>query len=277
MDGDEEQMLMAIDRFGNVTANGGLYAQQYTTIQGMIIRSDARLKNVIGVSNGASDLQKIRAMEITDYTLRNDKVEPPKPYKMLIAQQVESIYPQAISFDKGLVPDIMLPSQALSFQEDEITVTLGQAHDIAVGDRVVLQTGKKGIPVEVVSVPSLGSFVARGWEGEPVSEVLVYGREVDDLRSVNYDAISMLNVSATQELARKVERLDSVKEEVASLRAENERLRQQVADLEGLRQQVADLEALRQEVNDLDELRQEMAALREVCSQRSENACDVQP
>ena len=31
-----------------------------------------------------------------------------------------------------------------------------------------------------------------------VSEVFVYGREVSDLRTVDYDAIAMLNVSATQ-------------------------------------------------------------------------------
>lgn len=36
------------------------------------------------------------------------------------------------------------------------------------------------------------------------AEVFVYGREVADLRSVDYDAISMLNVSATQELHRKI-------------------------------------------------------------------------
>ena len=38
--------------------------------------------------------------------------------------------------------------------------------------------------------------------------VFVYGREVDDLRSVDYNAIAMLNVSATQELNRKVLQLE---------------------------------------------------------------------
>jgi len=51
--------------------------------------------------------------------------------------------------------------------------------------------------------------------------VFVYGREVSDFRTVDYEAISMLNVAATQELARKV--------------AENERemnvLRRQLAEL----------------------------------------------
>ena len=34
--------------------------------------------------------------------------------------------------------------------------------------------------------------------------MFVYGREVNDFRSVDYDAIAMLNVSATQELHRLV-------------------------------------------------------------------------
>ena len=36
-------------------------------------------------------------------------------------------------------------------------------------------------------------------------EVFLYGREVDDFHVVDYDAISMLNVSATQALHQKIE------------------------------------------------------------------------
>ena len=37
-------------------------------------------------------------------------------------------------------------------------------------------------------------------------EVFVFGREVKDFRNVDYDAIAMLNVSATQELNRRLEK-----------------------------------------------------------------------
>jgi hypothetical protein len=50
--------------------------------------------------------------------------------------------------------------------------------------------------------------------------VFVYGREVKDLRTVDYEAISMLNVSATQELARKLE----------TAQAENAALRRELAE-----------------------------------------------
>jgi hypothetical protein len=38
----------------------------------------------------------------------------------------------------------------------------------------------------------------------PGDKVFVYGKQCLDLKAVDYDAISMLNVSATQELAKKV-------------------------------------------------------------------------
>jgi len=53
-------------------------------------------------------------------------------------------------------------------------------------------------------------------------KVFVYGREVNDFRAVDYDAIAMLNVSATQELARQSERntskLETLEKEVAELK-----------------------------------------------------------
>ncbi|MEM9259518.1 MAG: hypothetical protein AAGA62_07710, partial [Bacteroidota bacterium] len=39
------------------------------------------------------------------------------------------------------------------------------------------------------------------------SSLFVYGREVDDFHTVDYEAISMLNVSATQEQQRRIEHL----------------------------------------------------------------------
>lgn len=57
-------------------------------------------------------------------------------------------------------------------------------------------------------------------------QVFVYGREVKDFRAVDYEAIAMLNVSATQELARKLEAKDA---EIAALQAANLALAEKMA------------------------------------------------
>ena len=41
-------------------------------------------------------------------------------------------------------------------------------------------------------------------------KVLVYGKEVNDFHIVDYEAIAMLNVSATQELIKRIQELELV-------------------------------------------------------------------
>ncbi len=65
-------------------------------------------------------------------------------------------------------------------------------------------------------------------------KVFVYGREVNDFRTVDYDAIAMLNVSATQQIKMQKDA------EVKALQDENAALRKQLAAQD---QRLAALEA----------------------------------
>lgn len=80
-------------------------------------------------------------------------------------------------------------------------------------------------------------------------KVFVYGHEVTDFGIVDYDGLSMLNVSATQELAKRVaaleqqndrlqtetKRLTAIESENAELKAENAKL---AAEMETLKKVV---------------------------------------
>jgi predicted RNase H-like nuclease (RuvC/YqgF family) len=54
-------------------------------------------------------------------------------------------------------------------------------------------------------------------------EVFVFGRQVEDFHSVDYDAIAMLNVSATQQIKREKD------SEIRALQEENSALRAKLA------------------------------------------------
>jgi hypothetical protein len=69
-------------------------------------------------------------------------------------------------------------------------------------------------------------------DAESSGNVFVYGREVDDFRTVDYDAISMLNVSATQELFKRVTALEN----------ENKTLKENNTELMGLKSKIETLE-----------------------------------
>jgi hypothetical protein len=81
----------------------------------------------------------------------------------------------------------------------------------------------------------------------------VSGKECLDLKGVDYDAIAMLKVSATQELAKKVEALEA---ENAKLKGDADRL----TTIEG--EEKAKMVALETEVASLKAMSTEMAALK---------------
>jgi predicted RNase H-like nuclease (RuvC/YqgF family) len=87
--------------------------------------------------------------------------------------------------------------------------------------------------------------------------VFVYGKECLDLKGVDYDAIAMLNVSATQELTKKVEALEA---ENAKLKGEADRL----TTIEG--EEKARMVALETEVASLKAMSAEMATLKQAIS-----------
>lgn len=182
----------------SVHAQGDIYASQFH------ITSDARLKNVLGFSDGAADLEILHGIRITDYIPIDHIAHGNEEQKKVIAQQVEEVFPQAVMRSRGVVPDIYQPA----------TVSGGWvrlATDLRPGERVKLIQDDGETVLEVLEA-NPGAF--RVALDPQVNKIFVYGREVEDVRAVDYDAISMLNVSATQELYRRLrsmeERLEAI-------------------------------------------------------------------
>ena len=145
-------------------------------------------------------------IEVTDYHFKDKLANGNTPQKKAIAQQLEKVYPQAVNTTKGVVPDIY----------KKVTVKDGWvelATDLKKGERVKL-IGKTDQSVHEVLEVRDGAFRPDGQVDD--EQVFVYGREVNDFRSVDYDAIAMLNVSATQELARQLKEKDA---KIAALEA----------------------------------------------------------
>ena len=214
--------------YGYLSATGavgnGTSAAQATSIYAtntiwagtfVISSSDERIKLIQGRSDGMKDLTTLQGLEITDYQYKDVIAKGDGLQKKLIAQQVEKVFPQAVSKRTDTVPDIY---RKASLKEGWIALTT----DLKKGERVRLIGEDHDAIHEVTEVakagfrtdyrPDLGTdkpAKANNTGKNVAGEIFVFGREVDDFRTVDYDAISMLNVSATQELARKVERLEA--------------------------------------------------------------------
>ncbi len=197
----------------------------FVSYNGTITPSDARLKNIIGRSDSAKDLKTLEKIEVTDYTMKDVVKYGNKPFKKVIAQQVEKVYPTAVTTTgvKGLTftPDVYAVSDSIKTEKPGVyTITMPKAHDLQDGDTVRLITSKNPELAVIVHFVNDKTFTVE--TKEPLGDkVFVYGKQCMDLKAVDYEAISMLNVSATQELAKKVQTLE---QENSELQNENKRL-----------------------------------------------------
>ncbi len=182
--------------------------------------SDARIKNIDGLSSSENDLKTLNKIEVTDYHMI-DPSHGKKPIKKAIAQQLEEIYPQAVSISTNTIPDIY---QLAECHNGTIDLT----NKLSNGDRVKLIFENKDIISNVIYADK-NSFKI---DSDVSGKVFVYGREVNDFRTVDYDAISMLNVSATQELHKRIKALEN----------ENKTLKEKNSELMGLKSKIETLE-----------------------------------
>ena len=188
---------------------------------GFMAHSDGRIKQVGRRSDAAHDLQTLAGIEVTDYTYRDTVSKGTGPQKKVIGQQVEQVFPQAVSRSTDVVPDIYTKAR---IRDGWVLL----ATTLKPGDRVRLIGPDTDGVHEVLDAAPDRFRTAFAGSGD---QVFVYGREVTDFRMVDYEAIAMLNVSATQELHRRIEE-------------QNRRIEEQASDLARLRQQLSALEAL---------------------------------
>lgn len=181
--------------------------------------SDERIKKIQGRSNSSADLRKLLDIEITDFVYKDVIEKGSRPQKKVIAQQLEKVFPEAVNQTTDVVPDIY---RKAPIKDGWIEL----ATDLKVGDRVRLIRENNQRSVHEVLEVKNDKF--RTDLAEDAGQVFVYGREVKDFRFVDYEAVAMLNVSATQELNRLITQQDG---EIQALNARLAALEQILKDL----------------------------------------------
>jgi hypothetical protein len=203
---------------GTIWSNGGHF----------LVTSDKRIKNIVGTTTTAKDLAILNKIAITDYKYKDQVTNGKGIQKKVIAQQVQEIYPMAISTQKGIIPNVFAVAKEIKVNGQATVISTTQPHDFKTGDLVKLileKTGEKQLKVEVLDATTFS--VAKVIH----DKIFVYGKEVNDLLTVDYDALSMLNVSATQELSKQIELL---KAENAKLKTENSNYESRLTKIEAL-------------------------------------------
>jgi hypothetical protein len=172
--------------------------------------SDARIKNIQGSSDPKKDLEILKAIQVTDYTMKDKIKYGSRPTKKVIAQQVEMVYPQVVSKHVDFIPNVYQATDGITKVEGGYRLHF--LHDHHLGDtatrlEALLSNSGSLQSFSILSIPSPTEVIIDAKEIKN-DKIFVYGEQVPDFRTVDYEGLTTLNISATQELSKKVERLE---------------------------------------------------------------------
>ncbi|AZA83578.1 hypothetical protein C1637_14995 [Chryseobacterium lactis] len=193
----------------SIYADGNIISVGKLSVAQTSLFSDERIKSIIGKSDSEKDLVTLKKLNITNYRMKDEGMYGRKEFKKVIAQEVENVYPQAVSKSgvKTFIPNIyQLAKQNGAVFTFEKPIAISKEDQFV---KIYDETGE--ITVEIQNSTS-NSITVNLTNKKLKGKIFVYGTEVSDLRTVDYDALSMLNISATQELAKKIEVLENENE-----------------------------------------------------------------
>ncbi len=215
----------------NHTEQFSIYAHDAVAASEFNAFSDSRIKNIYGLSNSKKDLEQLLKIEITDYQLIDTIGQGKQMYKKVIAQQVKEVYPQAVKTNiTRAIPDIY---QMATVENGWIVLE----NDLKIGERIKIITEEDDKIYEVTEAESTRFKVGQlTTDNRQLTTVFIYGREVNDFHTVDYEAISMLNVSATQQLAKENE---MIRDEINALEIQVAKINELEAIVNQIQQQLS--------------------------------------
>ncbi len=165
--------------------------------------SDKRIKDIIGVSNSTIDLNTLSKINITDYKYIDRKAKGNSTVKKVIAQELKSVYPEAVNLTRKSIPNIY---EYAKIEDGWINLN----SDLSIGDIIefyVIENKKEHLATAQIVAVEKNRFKIHTNVNH--NNIFVYGKVVDDFHVVDYDALTTLNISSTQELLKRVKQLEA--------------------------------------------------------------------
>ncbi|MBS1595594.1 MAG: tail fiber domain-containing protein, partial [Bacteroidetes bacterium] len=211
------------------------------------VQSDRRIKRGLSYPATASLLDVADQLEVTKYQYIDSIQRGSRSKTGFIAQQVESVYPTAVNKNNDVIPTVFALAASVRTDAGMLIISTAAAHGFEQGDEVLLYDQKNTAhPVKVTAVESDHTFRSESWSGQE-GNVFVYGKKVNDFRTVDFDQITALAIGAIQEL-NKQQRAD--REIIEQLRSENEKLKAQTAtQIENYNRIKAQVDAINERLN----------------------------
>ena len=189
---------------------------------GLMVTSDRRIKeNIVDVSDNQA-LEMLRNIPCRYYEYKDKVSRGPDKTIGFIAQEVKEIMPMAVVIKKDIIPNEMRDLTDISWNNTTLYTDISDCSGVKYRFYVTNDMdGTEGETLEIVG-NSDDSFTF----DTSYNHVFCYGKEIDDLHTIDKQKLFALNFSATQELDKKVKQLE---QEKAELKTEVDTLKSELA------------------------------------------------
>ena len=219
--------------------NVGIKAD-YTVVSGGFVQwSDERLKNVIGPSAASKDMEIIRKLRVTDYSLKDKTMSTRMPVKGVLAQELRELLPGAVGELQRVLPNIQQTADTVSWKGagTPLEVHLPVAHGLKKGDVVQVELDGGIHQSDVEAVRDEQTFSVTGVATEPKT-ARVIGKRESGVLAVDYQQVYMTAISALQEVDRRLVLVEKREARMAELESKATRVEALERDLAELRKLV---------------------------------------
>ena len=172
---------------------------------GFYLYSDERIKKDIQPLENSLDLiNKINpiSFKYIDYvqkgTINNYGV---------IAQEIEKIIPEVVNSHKDYIPNIY--KNVDKYDNDLLRLYI-KTDELSVGDKIkIYDINNKYHYKKIIEITEDYIVIDEPIENyEEGTDVFIFGKEVDEVKNVNYEALFVINIKATQELHQRLRALE---------------------------------------------------------------------
>lgn len=190
--------------------NDNIYVTNDVYASSFHMTSDINLKNNIRQSCIADDLTTLRKLKVSDFTYVNDPCTT--THKGLIAQEVESVFPQAVKEYEGIIPvfsDVAeIEKNGSTYYVQSSTKCLSQS--FSVGDKIVIgrNASSQDYILSVMHVDKTSGkttdktrLTVNATTLIPAGKVYIHGK-LGLIKSIDPNQLLALCISSIQELAK---------------------------------------------------------------------------
>lgn len=204
----------------SIRAEGVIYTEY-----GFAILSDRRIKTDIEIIDDGVSLSKLRLIEPKTYTYIDKISRGTNKVFGFIAQEVRDVFPEATIIQSGFIPNIY------NVYSTENNTILVNGAFLNPEDTLKIYISGKEKNVKVLEVFDEKIVVDIDFANEQTEDgkIFVYGKNVDDIVTLNKDYLWTINFAATQEIDRIQQRHET---QLQQLQMENSTLRESVSQLQ---------------------------------------------